>query len=61
MGHKRAIVAIAHKLIRLSFLILSRRVPYQDRSADFEALRVKRNAPRWLKQLIKHGHLPVAA
>lgn len=60
MGHKRAIVAIAHKLIKLSFVILSRHVPYHDHSADFEALRVKRNAPRWLKQLIKHGHLPAA-
>lgn len=60
-GHKKSIVAIAHKMIRLIYLLLTRHEPYQDRSVDFEALRVKRNAPRWVKALIAHGLLPAAA
>lgn len=61
MGHKKAVIAIAHKLIRLTFVLLTRRQPYQDRRADFEALKVKRNAPRWIKALAKYGRLPAAA
>ena len=36
---------------------------YQDRSVDYQALSVARNAPRWIKMLRKHGFIaePVAA
>ena len=30
---------------------------YQDRSVDYEALSVARNAPRWIKMLRKHGFM----
>ena len=32
-SHKKAIIAIAHKMIRLIFLMLSRRQPYIDQSS----------------------------
>lgn len=32
--------------------------PYHDRSVDYEELSVKKNAPRWIKMLKKHGFLP---
>ena len=61
-GTKKAIVAIGHKVLKTVFVLLSRQVPYQDSTVDYEALVVKRNAPRWIKQLKKYGHLsPVAA
>lgn len=61
-GHKKAIVAIAHKIIKVAFIMLSRHIPYADKSADFEQLAVKRNAPRWIRQLKKYHHpLPTHA
>ena len=61
-GTKKAIVAIGHKVLKTVFVLLSRQVPNQDSTVDYEALVVKRNAPRWIKQLKKYGHLsPTAA
>jgi transposase len=60
-GHKRAIVAIAHKILKTVFLLISRQTHYRDSATDFEALSVARNAPRWLKMLQKHGFIPAAA
>lgn len=61
LGYRKAIVAIAHKMIKVVHIMLSRNVPYEDKSADFEALRVARNRSRWIKALKKHGHLPATA
>jgi transposase len=56
--HKRAIVAVAHKMIRLIFLMLTRREPYLDQSIDYAAMSAKKNAPRWIKQLKSIGRWP---
>jgi hypothetical protein len=53
-GHKRSIVALAHKMLRIVYAMLNHATPYQDRNVDYEALVVQRNAPRWLKMLEKH-------
>ena len=60
-GHKRAIVAVAHKILKTVFLLISRQTHYRDSATDFEALSVARNAPRWLKMLKKHGFIPAVA
>lgn len=60
-GKKKAIVATAHKIIKLVYLLLTRQRPYRDKSVDFEELRTKRNAPRWIRALKKYGELPPAA
>jgi transposase len=60
-GHKRAIMACAHKMLRTIWAMLLRGQPYRDASVDYEALIVARNAPRWIKALKSHGHLPVTA
>lgn len=60
-GHKRSIVALAHKMLRIVYAMLANTTPYQDRTVDYEALAVQRNAPRWIKMLVKHGYLPAAA
>jgi transposase len=57
-SHKKAIVAVAHKMIRLIFLILSRREPYIDQGIDYDAMSAKKNAPRWIKQLKTIGRWP---
>lgn len=54
-GYKRAIVATAHKLLRIVYAVLRDMKPYYDSSADYEALMVRRNAPRWIRMLKKHG------
>jgi len=56
-GHKKSIVALAHKMLRIVFAVLKSSQPYHDRAVDYEALSVQRNAPRWMKMLIKHGFL----
>jgi len=40
--------------------MLSRREPYRDPGVDYEALSAKKNAPRWVKALIKIGKWPTA-
>ena len=56
-GGKRAIVATAHKMARILYVMLRDRVPYHDPGTDYEALLVSRNAPRWLRQLDRFGIL----
>lgn len=60
-GYKRAIIAIGHKILRTIFFMLKRREHYRDSTADYEALSVQRNAPRWIKALIKFGFIPTAS
>lgn len=54
-GYKRATVATAHKMLRCSHAMLSNDCVYRDPQTDYEALMVKRNAPRWIAMLKKHG------
>jgi len=56
-GHKKAIVAIAHKLIRTIYFMLTRRETYHDTGFDYAAANVKKNAPRWIKALKTHGYV----
>jgi transposase len=60
-GHKKSIVALAHKMLRTIYAMLSSGSHYQDRTADYEALSVARNAPRWMKMLRKHGFIETSA
>jgi transposase len=60
-GHKKSIVALAHKMLRIIFAVLKTSKPYLDRVVDYEALSVQRNAPRWIKMLIKHNFMPATA
>src|SRR6266702_515049 len=59
--HKTAIIALAHKMIRLIFLLLTRKVAYHDPQIDYEAISAKKNAPRWIKQLKAIGQWPNSA
>lgn len=59
-GHKKAIVAIAHKLIRTIYFMLTRRQAYRDSGFDYAAANVKKNASRWLKALKRFGDWPEA-
>ena len=56
-GRKRAIFAIAHKLLKTVFLLIQRGDYYRDAKTDYEALSVQRNAPRWIKKLIQYGYI----
>jgi transposase len=60
-GHKRSIVALAHKMLRTIYAMLAKKQHYVDKTVDYEALMVARNAPRWLQMLVKHGFIPVPA
>jgi transposase len=60
-GFKRAIMACAHKMIRIIWAMLLRNEPYRDATVDYEALSVRRNAPRWIRMLKRYGYLPASA
>ena len=60
-GHKRSIVALAHKILRTIFFMIKRREHYRDSATDYEALSVRRNAPRWIKALTRFGFIPAVA
>ena len=60
-GHKRALVALTHKILRTIFFMIKRREHYRDSATDYEALSVQRNAPRWIKVLTPFGFIPDAA
>lgn len=60
-GHKRSIIAIAHKLLRTIFFMLKRGQHYRDSAANYEELSVKKHAPRWIKALTKFGLIPQPA
>jgi len=57
-SHKKAIVALAHKMIRLIYVLLSRREPYLDQAIDYAAMSARKNAPRWIRQLKVIGKWP---
>lgn len=56
-GRKRAIFALAHKLLKIVYLLIERGDYYRDAEIDYEALSVERNAPRWIKKLKKFGYI----
>jgi transposase len=56
-GHKRSIIALGHKILRVMYAVLSSQQPYRDPGIDYEALVVAKNAPRWLKALEKYGYV----
>ena len=59
-GKKRAIVAVGHKMLKVIYVILSKKEPYRDPGINYEKLVVERNAPRWIRVLKKYGYLPVS-
>jgi transposase len=61
LGHKKTIVAIAHKIIKVLYCMITRNECYRDRTVDFEKYRTRRNAPRWIRALKQHGMLPADA
>lgn len=50
-SYKKAIVALAHKMLRLIYVLLSRGQAYRDPNIDYVAMSARKNAPRWIKQL----------
>nr|VFK79374.1 MAG: Transposase IS116/IS110/IS902 family protein [Candidatus Kentron sp. SD] len=59
-GRKRAIFALAHKMLKIVFVLLSRGDYYRDATTNYEKLTVERNAPRWMKMLVKYGYITTA-
>ena len=56
-GHKRSIIAIGHKMLRIVHTLLKDNKPYRDPGIDYKGMMIARNAPRWLKALQEYGYL----
>jgi transposase len=54
-GHKKAIVAVGHKMLRVIFSRLKTGEVYHDPKVNYEELVVKKNASRWIRMLKKYG------
>jgi hypothetical protein len=51
-------MAVAHKMLRIVFAILRKKETYKDFTVNYEEVMVKRNAPRWIKALLKYDLMP---
>lgn len=60
-GHKKALIAVAHKMIRTIFVLLTHRKAYRDPGIDYPAIGVSKNAPRWIQALKKYAYWPKSA
>ncbi|OGF63147.1 MAG: hypothetical protein A2Y62_07640 [Candidatus Fischerbacteria bacterium RBG_13_37_8] len=56
-GHKKAIVALAHKILRVIFSAFINNKPYYEPKVNYEQFMTRRNAPRWIKALKKYGYI----
>jgi hypothetical protein len=56
-GHKRAIIALGHKILRVVYVVLKNQQPYYDPEVNYTDLVVKRNSARWIKMLKEYGYL----
>ncbi len=54
IGYKKAIVATAHKMLRVIRAPLRKDKPSEDPNIDYGKIYVKRNSARWLRMLKKH-------
>lgn len=57
-SYKKCIVALAHRMIKLIFLIIQRKTPYIDPQTDYAQMSARKNAPRWIAQLKRLGRWP---
>lgn len=55
-GHKRSIIAVGHKMLRVAYTLLKDNKHYQDPGIDYKEMMVARNAPRWFKALQSYGY-----
>ncbi len=60
IGHKRATLATAHKLLRVINAILRDDHPYRAPNVDYKSLLVRPDASRWLRMLSKYNYLDEA-
>ena len=56
-GHKRAIMALAHKILRIIFSVLKNKKPYYEPNVNHEMLTTKRNSQRWIRALKKYEYI----
>jgi transposase len=56
-GHKKSIVAVGHKMLRVIYSLLKGGGYYQDPKVDYEQLVVNKNSARWIKMLVKYGYI----
>lgn len=59
-GHKRSVVAIGHKILRVMCCVFTHKKYYKDPGINYEKLVVERNAPRWLRSLQKYAYVQPA-
>ena len=60
-GYKRAIVAVAHKMLRTIYAMLRDGKPYADPGIDYERIAIGYKASRWLQKLEQYGYVNVRA
>jgi transposase len=59
-SYKKCIVALAHKMIRLIFILIDRKTAYIDPQTDYAKISATKNAPRWIRHLKQIGRWPKA-
>ena len=55
LGFKKGIVAIGHKMLKVVYHMLSRMEIYRDPMVNLEEVKVRKNAPRWMKMMAQYS------
>lgn len=50
-GFKRAIIGLAHKILRIAFCMIQRNTCYRDPSVDYKTQNKRKKTPRWIAVL----------
>ena len=59
-GYKCAIIATAHKMLKVMQAMLRHGEPYRDPGFGYELLMVEHNAARWIRKLHRYGFFDAA-
>jgi hypothetical protein len=55
LGHKKAVMGIGRKILRVIYCPLTTGKPYQDHAVGYEEMLVRKNAPSWIKHLMEYN------
>ena len=56
-GYKKAIIAMANKLVHVIYIMLRDQREYRDPKVDYEEMMVQKNATHWFRQILRYQHL----
>ncbi len=60
-GNKRALITIVHNIVRMIYLVLSKKTPYRDPQIDYVAESAQKNLRRWIEFAVNDPNWEIQA